>query len=60
MYNRPNRLLTQYCTQFKSPGLGFFVYGFGILTQHSHLNDTEIPGTKRFILKGFELGTTLS
>ena len=27
---------------------------------HSHLNDTEIPKTKRFIPKGFELGTTLS
>ena len=27
---------------------------------HSHLNDMEIPETKRFIPKGFELGTTLS
>ena len=26
----------------------------------SHLNDTEIPETNRFIPKGFELGTTLS
>ena len=26
---------------------------------HSHLNDMEIPETKRFP-KGFELGTTLS
>ena len=25
----------------------------------SHLNDMEIPETKRFIPKGFELGTTL-
>ena len=24
---------------------------------HSHLNDMEIPETKRFIPKGFELGT---
>ena len=24
------------------------------------LNDMDIPGTKRFIPKGFELGTTLS
>ena len=27
---------------------------------HSHLNDIEIPETKRFIPKGFELVTTLS
>ena len=27
---------------------------------HSHLNDKEIPETKRFIPKGFELGTTFS
>ena len=27
---------------------------------HSHLNDVKIPETKRFIPKGFELGTTLS
>ena len=27
---------------------------------HSHLNDMKIPETKRFIPKGFELGTTLS
>ena len=27
---------------------------------HSHLNDMEIPKTKRFIPKGFELGTTVS
>ena len=27
---------------------------------HSHLNDIEIPETKRFIPKGFELGITLS
>ena len=26
---------------------------------HSYLNDMEIPETKRFIPKGFELGTTL-
>ena len=25
-----------------------------------HLNDMEILGTKRFITKGFELGTTLN
>ena len=27
---------------------------------HSRLNDTEIPETKRFIARGFELGATLS
>ena len=27
---------------------------------HLHLNDMEIPETKRFIPKGFELGTTFS
>ena len=27
---------------------------------HSHLNDMEIPETKRFIPKGFELRATLS
>ena len=28
--------------------------------RHSHLNDIEIPETKRFVPKGFEWGTTLS
>ena len=40
--------------------LRFFVYCICIIMWHSHLNDMEIPGTKRFIPKGFELGTTLS
>ena len=31
-----------------------------LIMYHSYLNNMEIPGTKRFILKGFELGTTLS
>ena len=57
--DRPNRL-TQCCTQFKSPGLRFFVFCICIRMSHSHLNDMEIPETKRFIPKGFELGTTLS
>ena len=38
--------------------LRFFVYCICIIMWHSHLNDMEIPETKRFILKGFELGTT--
>ena len=29
------------------------------MMRHSHLNDKEIPGVKRFIPKGFELGVTL-
>ena len=57
--NRPNRL-TQCCTQFTSPRLRFFVCHICIRMWHSHLNDKEIPETKRFIPKGFELGTTLS
>ena len=31
-----------------------------MIIEHSYLNDMEIPGTKRFIPEGFELGTTLS
>ena len=31
-----------------------------MIMYHSHLNDMEIPGTKRFIPKGFEMGATLS
>ena len=58
--NRPNRL-TQCCTQFKSPGIKILC----VLYLHDNvafifLNDMEIPATKRFISKGFELGTTLS
>ena len=40
--------------------LRFFVYCICIVMWHSHLNHIEIPETKRFIPKGFELGTTLS
>ena len=49
--------------QFKSnsnlSGLRFFVYCICIIMWHSHLNDMEIPETKRFIPTG-SLGTTLS
>ena len=31
-----------------------------MIMKHSYLNDMEIPGTTRFIPKGFELGTLLS
>ena len=41
-------------------GLRFFVYCICIIMWHSHLNDMEIPETKRFIPKGFELGTILT
>ena len=27
---------------------------FSVLYSHSHINDIEMPGSKRFILKGFE------
>ena len=42
------------------PGSRFFGYCICIIMLHSHLNDMEIPETKRFIPKGFELGTTFS
>ena len=42
------------------PGIRFFVYCICIILWHSHLNDMEIPETKRFIPKGFESGTTVS
>ena len=48
-------ILTQCCTQFKSPGSRFFEYCICIIMLHSHLNDMEIPETKRFIPKGSEL-----
>ena len=41
-------------------GLRFFVCCICIRMWHSHLNDMEIPETKRFVPKGFELGTILS
>ena len=41
-------------------GMRFFEYCICIIMWHSHLNDMEIPETKRFIPEGFELGTTLS
>ena len=57
--NRPIRL-TQCCTQFKSPRVKI------LCLLYLHYNVTfsfkcmEIPETKIFIPKGFELGTTLS
>ena len=37
-----------------------FIIRICIIMSHSHLNDVEIPETRRFILKGLELDTTLS
>ena len=58
--NRPIQR-TQFCTQIKSPG----VKTLCVLYLHydvafTFLNEMEIPETKRFIPKGFELGTILS
>ena len=47
-------------TQFKSPGVKIRCISVCIIKWHSHLNDMEIPETKHFIPKGFEMGTTLS
>ena len=58
-WHRPIRL-TQCRTQFKSPGDKILCVLHLHYNWHSHLNDMEIPETKRFIPKGFELGTTLS
>ena len=41
-------------SHFKS----LFVYCICIIMWYLHLNDMEIPETKRFIPEGFELGTT--
>ena len=57
--NRPIRL-TQCCTQFESPGVKIHC----VLYLHHNVAFSfkcmEIPETKSFIPKGFELGTTLS
>ena len=57
--NRPIQR-TQCCTKIKSPG----VKTLCVLYLHydvafTFLNEMEIPETKRFIPKGFELGTIL-
>ena len=59
MNNRPIRP-TQCCTQFKSPGVKILcVLYLQYNVAFTDLNDMEIPETKPFIPKGFELGTTL-
>ena len=57
--NRPIQL-TQCRTQFLSSGVKILCVLYLHIMWHSHLNDMETPETKRFIPKGFELGTTLS
>ena len=60
---RPIRL-TQCCShvQFKSPGVKILcvLYLHYNVAFWAHLNDMEIPETKRFFPKMSELGTTLS
>ena len=52
---------TKCCTQFRSLRVkGFLVCCICMIMQHSHLNDMEILGTKRFIPKEFQLGTISS
>ena len=47
--------------QFKFPRLKILcVLHLHSIMWHSHLNDMGIPETRRFIPKGFELGTTLN
>ena len=53
--HRPNRL-TRCCTLFKSPGVKVLCVLY--LHYNSHYNDMEIPGTKRFVPKGFEMDIT--
>ena len=56
---KPHRL-TERRTLFKSPGVRILCVLYWHDNVHSHINDVESHETKRFILKGFELGTTLS
>ena len=54
--NRPIRL-TQCCTQFKSPGVKILCVLY--LNYNVTFTFMEIPEAKRFIHKGFELGTNV-
>ena len=47
-------------SQFKSLGDKILCVLYLYCNVAFHINDMEIPETKRFIPKGFELGTTLS
>ena len=57
--DRPIRL-TQCCTQFKFPGVKILCVLYLHYNVAFSFKCMEIPETKRFIPKGFELGTTLS
>ena len=57
--DRPIRL-TQCCTQFKSPGVKILCVLYLHYNVAFSFKCMEIPETKSFIPKGFELGTTLS
>ena len=57
--NRPIRL-TQCCTQFKSPRVQVLCLLYSHYNVAFSFKCMEIPETKSFIPKGFELGTTLS
>ena len=57
--NRPIRL-TQCCTQFKSPGIKILCVLYLHYNVAFSFKCMEIPKTKSFIPKGFELGTTFS
>ena len=62
MMHTPNRSirLTQCCTQFKSPGVKILCVLYLHYNVAFSFKCMEIPETKSFIPKGFELGTTLS
>ena len=57
--NRPIRL-TQCCTQFKSPGVKILCVLYLHYNVAFSFKCMEIPETKSFNPKGFELGTTLT
>ena len=57
--NRPVRL-TQSCTHFKSPGVKILCVLYLHFNVAFTFDDMEIPETKLFIPRGFEVGTTLS
>ena len=57
--HRPIRL-TQCCTQFKSLGVKILCVLYLHYNVAFSFKCMEIPETKSFIPKGFELGTTLS
>ena len=61
MLHTPNRSirLTQ-CTQFKSPGVKILCVLYLHYNAAFSFKCMEMPETKSFIPKGFELGTTLS